>query len=185
LRAQVRRAIEGPQKTAEQAAPAAQKVVERGVEAAAGVAVATGPARAKEGVSIDTSLETLKDPAKFTATVDRFAKTSGVSAEQAKSTLETLREMKEANAGNAPAAGPSDKAAIDAARNAFFARGTGQSAAPAKTTRQNPAAEKSNVIDMGAAMGTPAVASVEGIGQTQGAKKTVDDVAGFRKLGRN
>jgi hypothetical protein len=185
LRAQVRRAVEGPQKTAEQAAPAAQKVAERGVEAAAGVAVATGQARSKEGVSIDTSLETLKDPAKFAATVDRFAHTSGVSAEQAQATLETLREMKEANAGNAPAAGAPDKAAIDAARNAFFARGTGQSTTLAQTTIQNLASEKSNVIDMGAAKRTPAVASVEGTRQTQGTKKAVDDVAGFRKLGRN
>jgi hypothetical protein len=184
LRAQVRRAVEEPHKTAEQAVPEAQKVAERVVEAAAGVAVATGQASSKEGGSIDTSLETLKDPAKFAATVDRFAKTSGVSAEQAKATLETLREMKEANAGNALAGGAPDKAAIDAARNAFFARGTGQSA-PAQTTRQNPVAEKSNVIDMGAAKRTPAVASVEGTRQTQGAKKAVDDVAGFRKLGRN
>jgi len=185
LRAQVRRAVEEPQKTVEQAAPKTQRATERVAEAAAGVAVATGQASSKEGVSIDTSLETLKDPAKFAATIDRFAKTSGVSAEQAKATLETLREMKEANAGNAPAAGAPDKAAIDAARNAFFARGTGQSAAVAETTRQNPAAEKSNVIDMGATKRTPAVASVEGTGQTQGAKKAVDDVAGFRKLGRN
>lgn len=185
LRAQVRRAVEELQKTAEQAVPEAQKAAERVVEAAAGVAVATGQASSKEGVSIDISLETLKDPAKFAATVDRFAKTSGVSAEQAKSTFETLREMKEANAGNAPGAGTSDKAAIDAARNAFFARGTVQSTASAETTRQNPAAEKSNVIDMGAAKLTPAVAPVEGTHQTQGAKKAVDDVAGFRKVGRN
>jgi hypothetical protein len=185
LRAQVRRAVEGPQKTAEQALPEAQQAAERMVEAAAGVAVATGQASSKEGGSIDTSLETLKDPAKFAATVDRFAKTSGVSAEQAQSTVETLREMKEANAGNVPGVGTSDKAAIDAARNAFFARGTVQSTALAETTRQNPAAEKSNVIDMGAAKRTPAVASVEGTRQTQGAKKAVDDVAGFRKLGRN
>ena len=186
LRAQVRRAVEGPQKTAEPATPGAQKAAERVVEAAAGVAVATGQASSKEGGSIDTSLETLKDPAKFAATVDRFAKTSGVSAEQAQSTVETLREMKEANAGNVPGVGTSDKAAIDAARNAFFARGSVQSTAlTEKTTRQNPVAEKSNVIDMGAAKRTPAVASVEGTGQTQGAKKAVDDVAGFRKLGRN
>jgi len=185
LRAQVRRAVEGPQKTVEQAAPEAQKAAERVVEAAAGVAVAAGQASSKERVSIDTSLETLTDPAKFAATIDRFAKTSGVSAEQAKATLETLREMKEANAGNARAAGTPDKASIDAARNAFFARGTEQSTAQVQTTRQNPPAEKSNVIDMGAIKRTPTVASVEGTGQTQGAKKAVDDVAGFRKLGRN
>ncbi|MFL9860009.1 hypothetical protein PQR72_30465 [Paraburkholderia madseniana] len=187
LRAQVRRAIEGPEKTAVQpVAELVQKGAERTVEVAAGKGAVTP---AKESVSIDTSLETLKDPAKFAATVDTVAKTSGVSAEQAKATLEMLREMREANAGRAPAAGTPDKAAIEAARNAFFSRGSGKSAAPvekvAEKAAEKPAAQKSNVIEMGTGKRTPSAAPVENSGQTPEAKKSVDGVAGFKKLGRN
>ncbi|MFM0554618.1 hypothetical protein P0D69_27130 [Paraburkholderia sediminicola] len=188
LRAQVRRAIEGPEKTAAQpvAEQAAQKAADRTVEVAAGKVAAAGT---KESVSIDTSLETLKDPAKFAETVDTVAKTSGVSAEQAKATLEMLREMREANAGRAPAAGTPDKAAIEAARNAFFSRGSGKSAAPvekvAEKAAEQPAAQKSNVIEMGTGKRTPSAAPVENSGQTPEAKKSVDGVAGFKKLGRN
>lgn len=188
LRAQVRRAIEGPEKTAAQpvAEQAAQKTADRTVEVAAGKAAAAG---AKESVSIDTSLETLKDPAKFAATVDAVAKTSGVSAEQAKATLEMLREMREANAGRAPAAGTPDKAAIEAARNAFFSRGSGKSTAPvekvAEKAAEKPATQKSNVIEMGTGKRTPSAAAVDNSGQTPEAKRSVDGVAGFKKLGRN
>ncbi|MGF6971559.1 hypothetical protein OKW43_008654 [Paraburkholderia sp. WC7.3g] len=188
LRAQVRRAIEGPEKTAAQpvAEQAAQKTADRTVEVAAGKAAAAGE---RESVSIDTSLETLKDPAKFAATVDTVAKTSGVSAEQAKATLEMLREMREANAGRAPAAGTPDKAAIDAARNAFFSRGSGKSMGPvekvAEKAAEKPATQRSNVIEMGTGKRTPSVAAVENSGQTPEAKKSVDGVAGFKKLGRN
>ncbi|MFL9921906.1 hypothetical protein PQR75_42705 [Paraburkholderia fungorum] len=187
LRAQVRRAIEGPEKTAAQpVAEVVQKRAERTVEVAAGIGAVTP---AKESVSIDTSLETLKDPAKFAATVETVAKTTGVSAEQAKATLEMLRETKEANAGRAPAAGTPDKAAIEAARNAFFSRGSGKSTAPvekvAKKAAEKPAAQKSNVIEMGTGKRTPSAAPVENSGQTPEAKKSVDGVAGFKKLGRN
>jgi hypothetical protein len=184
LRAHVRRAIEGPEKTAAQpvAEQAAQKTADRTVEVAAGKAAAAG---AKESVSIDTSLETLKDPAKFAATVDTVAKTSGVSAEQAKATLEMLREMREANAGRASAAGTPDKAAIEAARNAFFSRGSGKSTAPVEKAAEKPVAQKSNVIEMGTGKRTPSAAPVENSGQTPEAKKSVDGVAGFKKLGRN
>lgn len=184
LRAQVRRAIEGPETTAAQpvAEQAAQKAAGRTVEVAAGKAAAAG---AKESVSIDTSLETLKDPAKFAATVDTVAKASGVSAEQAKATLEMLREMREANAGRAPAAGTPDKATIEAARNAFFSRGSGKSTAPVEKAAEKPAAQKSNVIEMGTGKRTPSAAPVENSGQTPEAKKSVDGVAGFKKLGRN
>jgi hypothetical protein len=188
LRAQVRRAIEGPEKTAAQpvAEQAAQKAVDRTADVAVGKAAASG---AKESVSIDTSLETLKDPAKFAATVDTVAKTSGVSAEQAKATLEMLREAKEANAGRAPDVATSDKAAIDAARNAFFSRGSGKSTAPvekvAKKAVEKPAAQKSNVIEMGAGKRAPSAAPVENSGQTPEARKSIDGVAGFKKLGRN
>ncbi|RZF25851.1 hypothetical protein EVC45_31045 [Paraburkholderia sp. UYCP14C] len=188
LRAQVRRAIESPEKAAAQsiAEQAVQKTADRTVEAAAGKG---SVAAAKESVSIDTSLETLKDPAKFTATVDTVAKTTGVSAEQAKATLEMLRETKEANADRAPDAVASDKAAIDAARNAFFARGSGKSTAPvekvAKKAAEKPAAQKSNVIEMGAGKRTPSAAPVENSGQTPEARKSIDGVAGFKKLGRN
>ncbi|MEC5409593.1 hypothetical protein VOM14_29090 [Paraburkholderia sp. MPAMCS5] len=179
LRAQVRRAIEGPEKTA-------QKTAERTVEVAASKAAAAG---AKESVSIDTSLETLKDPAKFAATVDTVAKTSGVSAEQAKATLEMLREMREANAGRVHAAGTPDKAAIEAARNAFFSRGSGKSTAPvenvAEKAAEKPATQKSNVIEMGTGKRTPGAALGDNSGQTPEAKKSVDGVAGFKKLGRN
>ncbi|CAB3804344.1 hypothetical protein [Paraburkholderia fynbosensis] len=191
LRAQVRRAIEGPEKTAAQpvAEQAAQKAADRTVEVAAGVGDAAAGA-AKESISIDTSLETLKDPAKFAATVDTVAKTTGVSAQQAKATLEMLRETKEAHAGRAPEAATSDKAAIDAARNAFFARGSGESmAAPVgKVTEkaaEKPTAEKSNVIEMGAGKRTLSVAPVENSGETPEARKSADGVAGFRKPGRN
>ncbi|TDY15677.1 hypothetical protein B0G81_8770 [Paraburkholderia sp. BL6665CI2N2] len=188
LRAQVRRAIEGSEKSAAQpvAEQAAQKAADRTVEVTAGKAVAAG---AKESVSIDTSLETLKDPAKFAATVDTVARTSAVSAEQAKATLEMLREMREANAGRAPAAGKPDKAAIEAARNAFFSRGSGKSmAAVGKVTEkaaEKPTAEKSNVIEMGAGKRTLSVAPVGNSGQPPEARTSVDGVAGFRKLGRN
>ncbi|USU18479.1 hypothetical protein [Paraburkholderia fungorum] len=187
LRAQVRRAIEGPEKTAAQ--PVAE-LVQKGAERTVEVAAAKGAvAPAKESVSIDTSLETLKDPAKFAATVDTVAKTTGVSAEQANATLEMLRETKEANAGRAPAAGTPDKAAIEAARNAFFSRGSGKSAAPvekvAEKAAEKPAAQKSNVIEMETGKRTPSAASVENSGQTPEAKKSVDGVAGFKKLGRN
>ncbi|EIF32222.1 hypothetical protein BCh11DRAFT_07808 [Burkholderia sp. Ch1-1] len=188
LRAQVRRAIEGPEKTAAQpvAEPAAQKVADRTVDVAVGKEAAAG---AKENVSIDTSLETLKDPAKFAATVDTVAKTTGVSAEQAKATLEMLRETKEANAGRAPDAAASDKAAIEAARNAFFSRGSGKSTASVEKVAEKaavkPAAEKSNVIEMGTGKRTPSAAPVENSSQTPEAKKSVDGVAGFKKLGRN
>jgi len=180
LRAQVRRAIEGPEKAAAQpVAELVQKAADRTIEVAAG----------KESVSIDTSLETLKDPAKFAATVDTVAKSTGVSAEQAKATLEMLRETKEANAGRAPDAATSDKAAIDAARSAFFARGSGKSTAPvekvAEKAAAKPAAQKSNVIEMGAGKRTPSAAPVENSGQTPEAKRSVDGVAGFKKLGRN
>ncbi|OAJ54651.1 hypothetical protein A6V36_35805 [Paraburkholderia ginsengiterrae] len=187
LRAQVRRAIEGPEKTAAQPVPElVQKAADRSVEVAAGKGAV---AAAKESVSIDTSLETLKDPAKFAATVDTVAKTTGVSAEQAKATLEMLRETKEANAGRAPDAMMSDKAAIDAARNAFFSRGSGRSTAPvekvAERAAAKPTAQKSNVIEMGTGKRTPSAAPVENSGQTLEAKKAVDGVAGFKKLGRN
>ncbi|TCK84254.1 hypothetical protein [Paraburkholderia sp. BL9I2N2] len=190
LRAQVRRAIEGPEKTAAQpvAEQAAQKAADRTVEVAAGVGDAAAGA-AKESLSIDTSLETLKDPAKFAATVDTVAKTTGVSAEQAKATLEMLRETKEAHAGRAPEVATSDKAAIDAARNAFFTRGSGKSTAPvekvAKRAAEKPVAQKSNVIEMGAGKRTPSVAPVENSGQPPEARNSVDGVAGFRKSGRN
>ncbi|MBB5498765.1 hypothetical protein [Paraburkholderia sp. MM5384-R2] len=190
LRAQVRRAIEGPEKTGARpvAEQAAQKAADRTVEVAAGVGDASSGA-AKESISIDTSLETLKDPAKFAATVDTVAKTTGVSAEQAKATLEMLRETKEAHAGREPEAATSDKAAIDAARNAFFARGSGKSMAPVgKVTEkaaEKPTAEKSNVIEMGAGKRTPSAAPMENSGQTPEARKSVDGVAGFRKPGRN
>jgi hypothetical protein len=180
LRAQVRRAIEGPEKTAAQ--PVAEQAADRTVEVAAGKAAAAG---AKESVSIDTSLETLKDPAKFAATVDTVAKASGVGAEQAKATLEMLREMREANVGRAPAAATPDKAAIEAARNAFFSRGSGKSTAPVKKAAEKPAAQKSNVIEMGTGKRTPSAAPVENSGQTPEARKSVDGVAGFKKLGRN
>ncbi|CAE6826161.1 hypothetical protein [Paraburkholderia haematera] len=183
LRAQVRRAIEGPEKTAAQpVAEIVQKGAERAVEVGAGAA-------AKESASIDTSLETLKDPAKFAATVDTVAKTTGVSAEQAKATLEMLREAKEASAGRAPDAATSDKAAIEAARNAFFSRGSGKSTAPvekvAGKAAEKSAAQKSNVIEMGTGKRTPSAAPVENSGQAPEAKKSVDGVAGFKKLGRN
>ncbi|MGY6157409.1 hypothetical protein [Paraburkholderia graminis] len=184
LRAQVRRAIEGPEKTAAQpvAEQAAQKAADRTVEVATGKAAAAG---ANESVSIDTSLETLKDPAKFAATVDTVARTTGVSAEQAKATLEMLRETKEANAGRAPAAETPDKAAIEAARNAFFSRGSEKGTAPVEKVAEKPAAQKSNVIEMGTGKRTPSAAPVENSGQTPEAKKSVDGVAGFKKLGRN
>ncbi|MDR6495997.1 hypothetical protein J2797_005922 [Paraburkholderia terricola] len=189
LRAQVRRAIEGPEKAAAQ--PIAEQAVQTAADRTVEVAAAKGSvAAAKASVSIDTSLETLKDPAKFAATVDTVAKTTGVSAEQAKATLEMLRETKEANAGRAPDAVASDKTAIDAARNAFFARGSGKSTAPvekvAKKTEEKPAAQKSNVIEMGAGKRTPSAAPVEkNSDQTPEARKSIDGVAGFKKLGRN
>ena len=188
LRAQVRRAIESPVKAAAQpiAEQAMQSAADRMVEAAAGKGAV---AAAKESVSIDTSLETLKDPAKFAATVDTVAKTTAVSAEQAKATLEMLREMKEANAGIARDAVASDKAAIDAARNAFFARGSEKSTVPvekiATKAAENPAAQKSNVVEMGAGKRTPSAAPAENNGPTPEARKSVDGVAGFKKLGRN
>ena len=190
LRAQVRRAIESPEQAAAQPiaerAQTVQKTADRTVEAAAGKGAA---AAAKESVSIDTSLETLKDPAKFAATVDTVAKTTGVSAEQAKATLNLLRETKEANTGRASGAVASDKAAIDAARNAFFARGSGQSTEPvekvAKKAGEKLTAQKSNVVEIGASKRTPSVAPVENSGQTPEARKSIDGVAGFKKLGRN
>ncbi|SAL73379.1 hypothetical protein AWB68_04418 [Caballeronia choica] len=188
LRAQVRRAIESPEKAAAQplAEQAMQNAADRTVEAASGKGAA---ATATESVSIDTSLETLKDPVKFAATVDTVAKTTAVSAEQAKATLEMLREMKEANAGRAPDAVASDKVAIDAARNAFFARGSEKSAVPVekvvKKAAERPAEQKSNVVEMGAGKRTPSVAPVENSGQAPEARTSIDGVAGFKKLGRN
>jgi hypothetical protein len=187
LRAQVRRAIESPEKAASQpiVEQAMQKAAHRTVEAAS----VKGAVATKESVSIDMSLETLKDPAKFAATVDTVAKTTALSAEQAKATLETLREMKEANAGRAPDAVASDKAAIDAARNAFFARGSEKSTVPVekvvKKAAEKPAAQKSNVVEMGAGKRTPSDAPVESSGQTPDARKSIDAVAGFKILGRN
>ena len=69
------RAIESPEKAAAQplAEQAMQNAADRTVEAASSKGAA---ATANERVSIDTSLETLKDPAKFAATVDTVAKTS-------------------------------------------------------------------------------------------------------------
>src|SRR6185437_2871770 len=117
--------------------------------------------------------------------VDTVARTTGVSAEQAKATLEMLRETKEANAGRAPAAETPDKAAIEAARNAFFSRGSEKGTAPVEKVAEKPAAQKSNVIEMGTGKRTPSAAPVENSGQTPEAKKSVDGVAGFKKLGRN
>ena len=188
LRAQVRRAIDGPEKGAPQpvAEQAVQKTAERTVEVAA--ATAAVAANAKGRVSIDTSLETLKDPAKFAATVDQVVKTSGVSAEQAKATLEMLREAKEAGTSRAPAAAVSEKASIEAAREAFFARGRGVGQ------------EKSNVVEIGSGKRTPEVPEIARVergtaaareSQTVAAatateaRAAVKGIEGFRPLGRN
>jgi hypothetical protein len=188
LRAQVRRAIDGPEKGAAQpvAEQAVQKIAERTVEVAAVTAAVA--ANAKGSVSIDTSLETLKDPAKFAATVEQVAKTSGVSAEQAKATLDMLREMKEAGVDRTPAAAASEKASIEAAREAFFARGRGVGQ------------EKSNVVDIGNGKRTAAAPSVERVErgasaaagpQTKPAEAGVETravgkgIEGFKPLGRN
>ena len=188
LRSQVRRAIDGPEKGAAQpvAEQSASKVAERSVEAAVGVA--TVAVNAKERVTFDTSLETLKDPVKFAATVDQVVKTSGVSAEQAKATLDMLREMKESGTGKAPASAASEKAAIEAAREAFYARG-----ASLRTG-------KSNVVDIGNGKRTAAAPSVERVErgasaaagpQTKLAEAGVETraigkgIEGFKPLGRN
>ncbi|HEX7906672.1 MAG TPA: hypothetical protein VF534_01085 [Paraburkholderia sp.] len=180
LRAQVRRAIDGSEKnTAPPIAELARKGAERTVEVA--------PAR--ESVSIDTSLETLKDAGRFAATVDTVARTTGVSAEQAKATLEMLRETKEANAGRAPDARTSGQAAIEAARNAFFSRGSGKGATAEEKVVGKAAskltAQKSNVIEMGVGKRPPLAASIENGGQRQEVKRSGDGVAGFRKPSRN
>ncbi|QQC67848.1 hypothetical protein [Paraburkholderia ginsengisoli] len=188
LRAQVRRAIDGPEKGAAQpvAEQSTSKVAERTVEAAVGVA--TVAANAKGPVTIDTSLETLKDPAKFAATVDQVVKTSGVSAEQAKATLDMLREVKESGTARAPAAEVSEKAAIEAAREAFYARGA--------SLRR----DRSNVVDIGngkrAAETSPVERVERGVAAAAGAqvngaeaggeaRAAVKGIEGFRPLGRN
>ena len=110
---------------------------------------------------------------------------AAISVEQAKATLEMLREMKETSAGRAPDAVASDKAAIDAARNAFFARGSGESTVPVekvvKKVAEKPAEQKSNVVEMGAGKRTPSAAPVENNGEMPATRKSIDGVAGFKR----
>ncbi|OTP78483.1 hypothetical protein [Caballeronia sordidicola] len=219
LRAQVRRAIEAPERSksveqpqiGEENAAVEQTVVvaDRSVLMNEGTATAVDKGKA---TTIDTSLETLKDPAKFAASVAQVAKTTGVSAEQATATLENLRQLKESHAANAVALAPVDKQAIEGARSAFFARASRGSAAgkasasveavTPKAASQRPAvpAEKTNVIDLDSTKRTPNAASVErGSAALSSAatrapavtpaqapdKPAVERVVGFKTLGRN
>jgi hypothetical protein len=186
LRAQVQRAVEDIGKAAQRvvAAPAVEKAAERATEVASGKApVATAKAR----VSIDTSPETLQDPARLAATIEAIAKTSGISAEQAALALETLREIREATAGQASST--PDKAAIDAARDAFLARGRTHNTASVEPGKESSATAssataQSQAIDMSEAKRTPPVAMPENVDQ-KAADQSVVAVTDVRKSARN
>jgi hypothetical protein len=208
LRAQVRRALEGPEKSnAAEQAGAEQAVAVAVTAAVADRAVQANGVRqvsAEKGkpATIDTSLETLTDPAKFAASVEQVAKTTGVSAEQAKATLENLRQMKESQAVNSAAAPSADKNSIEKVRSAFFARANrgvtaekagaqvaSPDASPAVTSptrlqRPSVSAEKSNVIDLGASKRASSAPSIDASPQAP-EKAAVEGVAGFKRLGRN
>lgn len=92
-----------------------------------------GTTRVKDA-AIDTSPETLNDPQKFEAAVKHAAERSGLSEMQARESLTFIRDTRNSIArDDQSAAGRKD---IDAARQAFFARGA--------------AIAKGNVVDIGA-----------------------------------
>ncbi|SAL05198.1 hypothetical protein AWB78_07353 [Caballeronia calidae] len=186
LRAQVRRAIEEAQKTV--AHPIVEQAAKNGAEQAVETtATRTLVGNEKESVRIDTSAETLKDPARYAATVEAIAKTSGKSTEEARATLESLLEIREAGARRASSPSTPDKAAIDATRDAFFARESAARTAPVEQVKAKSSATRSQVRDTGEARQPqpPSSGILENGLQKAAASQPSDAVTGFKKLGRN
>lgn len=185
LRAQVKRTLEATQEKAAQ--PATEQAIgnetqlpaDKGQESKG---PATGAQRGKDE-TIDTSPATLNDPKKFEAAVAQTAKVTGQSLEQARQSLESIRDIRASMAAASPG-----KADIDQARAAFFARGEAisQGKVVDMNTRRDRAAEHQSgpVVQQraehSANKGTVESPSVDGA-----KSRAALGIDGFRSLNRN